>query len=157
MRNTAIYTPLRRRRDFQRVHAQGRRKGDALLQVRVMPTPPSLPTVTPIRLGILVGKKYGSAVERNRFKRIVRAALRELAEEFQPGWDVLILPRAVHDAGMQEVRDSLRGLLDVRANVPKRSRQARSERQMRRHQVRSVPGARIPVLRRALPQRRTGA
>ena len=111
MSNIAVYTPLRRRRDFQRVHAQGRRKGDTLLQVRVIPTPQSVPQVTPIRLGLLVGKKYGSAVERNRFKRIVRAALRELAEEFAQGWDILVLPRAVHQAGMQEVRDSLRGLL----------------------------------------------
>ena len=106
-----VYTPLRRRSDFQRVHAQGQRKGDSLLQVRVLPTPPQVPLDTPIRLGILVGKKYGSAVERNRFKRVVRAALRELRDDVQPGWDILVLPRAVREAKMQQVRDSLRALL----------------------------------------------
>jgi len=113
MRATAIYTPLRRRRDFQRVHTQGRRKGDLLLQVRVMPTPPPSSLTPPIRLGMLVSKKYGSAVARNRFKRLVRAAVRELAAEFWPGWDILVLPRAAHAANMQEVRDALRGLLSA--------------------------------------------
>lgn len=107
MRESNVYTPLRRRADFSRVHGQGLRKGDALLQVRVAPTPPTILHPAPIRLGILVGKKYGNAVTRNRFKRLVRAALRSLAEALQPGWDILVLPRAVHDAKMPAVRASL--------------------------------------------------
>ncbi len=110
MREAAIYTPLRRRADFQRVHAQGRRKGDALLQVRVLPTPATVPISAPIRLGMLVTKKYGNAVARNRFKRIVRAAIRDLGAELTPGWDVLILPRAARAATMPELRDALRRL-----------------------------------------------
>ncbi len=39
MRAPAVYTPLRRRADFTRVHTQGRRKGDALLQVRACRRP----------------------------------------------------------------------------------------------------------------------
>jgi ribonuclease P protein component len=110
-RGSTVYTPLRRRGDFHRVHAQGQRKGDTLLQVRALPTPPRTTRTTPIRLGILVSKKYGGAVERNRFKRVVRAALRALAEELQPGWDVLVLPRESREAKMPEIRDSLRHLL----------------------------------------------
>ncbi|MHB0936146.1 MAG: ribonuclease P protein component [Armatimonadota bacterium] len=110
-RGNTVYTPLRRRSDFQRLHARGQRKGDTLLQVRVLPTPPQVPRTAPIRLGILVSKKYGSAVERNRFKRIVRAALQEIVDELQPGWDILVLPRATHESKMQEIRDSFRRLL----------------------------------------------
>ena len=106
-----VYTSLRRRSDFHRLHAQGQRKGDTLLQVRVLPTPPQVPRLAPIRLGILVSKKYGNAVERNRFKRIVRAALREIQDELQPGWDILVLPRATHASKMPEIRDSFRRLL----------------------------------------------
>jgi ribonuclease P protein component len=106
-----VYTPLRRRSDFRRIHAQGQRKGDALLQVRVSPTPPQVPRTSPIRLGILVSKKFGGAVERNRFKRIVRAAMREIGEELQPGWDILVLPRASQEAKSPEIRDALRRLL----------------------------------------------
>ena len=107
----AVYTPLRRRRDIHRVHVQGRRKGDALLQVRVLPTPTDVVMTAPIRLALLVSKKYGSAVERNRFKRVVRAALRALAPELRPGWDVLVLPRAAHAVKMPEIRASLDTLL----------------------------------------------
>lgn len=112
MRASAIYTSLRRRADFQRVHAQGRRSGDALLQVRVLPRPPSTITTAPLRLGIVVSKKFGGAVERNRFKRVVRAAIRALASELIPDWDVLVLPReGAHGAQMPAVRASLQRLL----------------------------------------------
>jgi len=110
-RGNTVYTSLRRGGDFHRIHARGQRKGDALLQVRALPTPPPVPLTSPIRLGLLVSKKYGSAVERNRFKRIVRAALRELKEELLPGWDILVLPRASYEAKMPEIRDALRRLL----------------------------------------------
>lgn len=119
MGQSAIYTPLRRRADFQRVHAQGRRKGDARLQVRVAPTPATAKVQTPLRLGILVTKKYGNAVQRNRFKRLVRAALRSLGAELPSGWDILVLPRAAADAKMPDIRESLRwGLRELGLLAP---------------------------------------
>lgn len=46
------------------------------------------------RLGITAGKKVGGAVQRNRAKRVIRAAYRE-AEEFLPeGIDMVIVARA---------------------------------------------------------------
>ncbi len=93
------------------MHRQGRRKGDALLQVRVLPHPSEPSGQCPIRLGMIVSKKYGSAVARNRFKRLVRAALRVLAPELTPGWDVLVLPREAHEVSMWEVLASFRQLL----------------------------------------------
>lgn len=111
MRARACYTSLRRRVDFGRVHAQGRRKWDALLQVRVLPRPASATADSPIRLGIIVSKKFGKAVERNRFKRVVRAAIRAIGPELMDGWDVLVLPREAHGVSMPAILSSLRGLL----------------------------------------------
>lgn len=111
MRARVCYTSLRRRAEFSRVHRQGRRKGDALLQVRVLPYPAVGAEPRPVRLGIIVSKKFGSAVARNRFKRLVRAALRTLAPELCRGWDVLVLPREAQGVGMQDVLASLRQLL----------------------------------------------
>jgi len=111
MRAPALYTPLRHRTDFLRVRSRGQRKGNTLLQVRALPTPPAVSLHTQIRLGLPVSKKYGSAVERNRFKRLVRAALRELLGELASGWDLVILPREAHQVKMSEVLASLRFLL----------------------------------------------
>lgn len=113
MRARDIYAPLRTRADFSRVHQQGRRKSDVLLQVRVAPRPPDAPPAGLIRLGILVTKKYGSAVARNRFKRVVRAAIRALGAGLSPGWDILVLPRAAQDATMPLVLASLHSLLGM--------------------------------------------
>lgn len=110
MRTRVNYTSLRRRAEFARVHTRGRRKGDALLQVRVLPRPASVTVTSPVRLGIIVSKKFGSAVERNRFKRVVRAAMRALAPELQPGWDILVLPRQAHGVKMADILASLRHL-----------------------------------------------
>lgn len=111
MRERALYTSLRRRAEFSRVHARGRRKGDALLQVRVLTRPAAETVQSPIRLGIIVSKKFGSAVERNRFKRLVRAAIRTLGPELTPGWDILVLPREAHGVSMTDVLAAMRRLL----------------------------------------------
>jgi ribonuclease P protein component len=45
------------------------------------------------RLGITVSKKLGSAVVRNRAKRIIRAAFVSCFEEFPSGYDYIIMAR----------------------------------------------------------------
>ncbi len=46
------------------------------------------------RLGITAGKKIGGAVERNRAKRVIRAAYREAEEQLPVGIDMVIVARA---------------------------------------------------------------
>lgn len=53
------------------------------------------PNKTPYnRLGISVSKKIGGAVERNRAKRIIRAAYRECESELPIGYDIVFSCRA---------------------------------------------------------------
>ena len=46
-----------------------------------------------IRLGITVSKKIGGAVERNRAKRVLTAAFREVAGEIASGWEFVLVAR----------------------------------------------------------------
>ena len=49
-----------------------------------------IPNNTPYnRLGISVSKKIGGAVERNRAKRIIRAAYRECEKDIPLGYDIV--------------------------------------------------------------------
>lgn len=46
------------------------------------------------RLGITAGKRIGNAVHRNRAKRVIRQAYRELASELPGGTDYVIVARS---------------------------------------------------------------
>ncbi|MFP5333079.1 MAG: ribonuclease P protein component [Acidimicrobiia bacterium] len=43
-----------------------------------------------VRVGLVAGRRLGSAVSRNRIKRRVRHACRHV--QFSPGWDHVVLP-----------------------------------------------------------------
>ena len=45
-----------------------------------------------IRIGLVVGKRLGKAVKRNRIKRRIRHACRHI--DFSPGWDHILIPSA---------------------------------------------------------------
>ncbi len=83
---------VRKRRDFQRAFAEGRRAHDGPLVVWVMPN-----GLDVTRLGLIVSRKHGGAVRRNRLKRILREAFRLSQHDLPPGYDLLIAPqRGMH-------------------------------------------------------------
>ena len=46
-----------------------------------------------VRIGITTGKKVGKAVQRNRCRRIIREAFRQLLPQVKPGWDYVFVAR----------------------------------------------------------------
>ncbi|MBC8328903.1 MAG: ribonuclease P protein component [Planctomycetes bacterium] len=99
---------LRLQADFTRVYRRGVRAGGRL--ILVVATPAENPARG--RLGVSVGRRYDrSAVRRNRVKRVLRAAWRELGPD-RPALDLILIPRGpFRDMRTPAVRDELVTLL----------------------------------------------
>ena len=60
-------------------------------------------------MGIKTGKKIGCAVERNRSRRLIRAAFRELEPSLSGSWDIVFVARVrTANEKMQIVREQIR-------------------------------------------------
>jgi ribonuclease P protein component len=97
---------------FEALLAGGRRTGSRCFLVRALPNAGEGP-----RLGLIVGKKAAPrSVDRNRVKRLVRIAHRQLAAELG-ALDVVVQlrdsPRSHDNAALfKELQELLRGLLE---------------------------------------------
>lgn len=68
-------------------------------------------------VAFVAGRRVGGAVLRNRARRILRAAWRELAPRIRDGYDVAMVARgAIRGAGTHELIPEVEGLLS-RAQV----------------------------------------
>jgi ribonuclease P protein component len=65
----------------------------------------------PTRLGLSVGRKVGNAVVRNRWKRRIREAFRQLQPELSEGLDLVVRPRLGATCDFHQIRVSLSGLM----------------------------------------------
>jgi ribonuclease P protein component len=77
---------VRRRPEFEHAYAQGERIHGRFMTLFVAGNGGSLP-----RLGVAATKKLGSAVERNRAKRLVREVFRRY--KIVGGFDIIVVPR----------------------------------------------------------------
>ena len=61
------------------------------------------------RIGITATKKVGGAVQRNRAKRVIRAAYTALEQELPQGWDFIFVARSrTAHCRMQSVEEAMR-------------------------------------------------
>ncbi|HTX23061.1 MAG TPA: ribonuclease P protein component [Steroidobacteraceae bacterium] len=99
---------LRRKSDFERVYARGRRWGDGFFAIIV-----SANRTGEARLGLAVAvKTVGSSVERNRIRRVIRETFR-LRQHELPGVDLVVSARPqARGARNEQLRASLNTLWD---------------------------------------------
>lgn len=82
-------TVLNLNKDFRRLYHKGKSCVDPVLVTYAMKNR----TPGENRVGITVTKKIGTAVCRNRCKRVIRAAYRLLEPELPSGWDFIFVAR----------------------------------------------------------------
>lgn len=73
---------------FRLIHRNSTRHLGELIAIHVRQGRPSLP-----KLGITVSKKFGKSHDRNRFKRVVREAFRELINTLPSDLEINVAPR----------------------------------------------------------------
>ena len=84
----AEYQTLKLNSDFRRTYGRGKSAADPVLVTYALRNRYGV-----MRIGITTGKKLGNAVERNRCRRIIRAAFRQLEGECCGGWDIVFVAR----------------------------------------------------------------
>jgi ribonuclease P protein component len=79
---------LKRSRDIEYAKEHGRRISTTLFNLVICRT-----DLNDSRVGIVVGKRFGGAVSRNRVKRLFRELTRQLRGQLLPGHALVVFPK----------------------------------------------------------------
>jgi ribonuclease P protein component len=105
---------LSARADFERVRREGRSWSHRLLVLVACPNASDFS-----RAGVAAGRRIGSAVVRNRAKRLMREAMRQVYPRIRAGWDLVLIARvAIVSVKMQAVAAALESLLRQAGLLP---------------------------------------
>ena len=103
MRDHSEFT-LRNQRDFSRIYKQGKSKGSRFAVIIYKKN-----GLKYTRTAFVSSKKVGNSVERNRSRRLMRAAYQAIEPEIRRGYDIIFVARAgINGCKEPEVEKQLR-------------------------------------------------
>ena len=83
------FVTLKSNSDFRRLYNRGKAVTDPALVVYYSKNRAGI-----CRIGITTSKKIGNAVERNRSRRVIREAFRQVCPDLNPCYDIVIVARS---------------------------------------------------------------
>ena len=94
---------LKKNRDFQSVYRKGKSYGNKYLVMYLLPN-----QTESNRIGISVSKKVGNSIVRHHLTRLIRESYRLHEENFQCGYDMVVVARtAAKDRTYHEIESAL--------------------------------------------------
>ncbi len=94
---------LKKNRDFQSVYRKGKSYGNKYLVMYLLPN-----QTESNRIGISVSKKVGNSIVRHHLTRLIRESYRLHEENFQRGYDMVVVARtAAKDKTYHEIESAL--------------------------------------------------
>ena len=82
-------TKINKNREYKRIYNRGKSFASPFLVTYAMKNKSRIN-----RVGITTSKKIGNAVRRNRARRVIRAAYRELMKKIKFGYDIVFVARS---------------------------------------------------------------
>jgi ribonuclease P protein component len=105
---------LTRSEDFKRVRQSGKSYAHPLVVLVAQPSQSQN-----IRVGVTAGKTVGTAVSRNRAKRLLREVMRPMLPNLASGWDLILIARPkLVTASLEITRDTVTTLLHRAKLIP---------------------------------------
>ena len=106
-----LYTRLKKNNDFKKLFTRGKKAFSPALIILYMPAKATA-------LGLCVSKKHGKSVRRNRIKRLLREAFRQVAPALARPCAVILIPKQAEEHTLAAFEKSLRSALRREGLLP---------------------------------------
>jgi ribonuclease P protein component len=99
-----LYLRLKKNSDFKKLYSAGKKSFSCGI-IMIYSASKSL------KMGISVSKKHGGSVQRNRLKRLVRAAFYDLSGNLKGNYNIIFIPKTNFNHTYKNLNESMKKML----------------------------------------------